>query len=377
MRKLYITIFIFVYITSFIDVKGQENEPQSFMFDSLMNLMLNKSIPFKYVNGRRWEVFKEFFVLGKGRLYYSLLQFNEDYNRYVQNSKAKYDQFTKIKKIYELNYLLYVGVGVLLLVIFSLFIFIFIFVHKQWIVRTELQEAILISQIEKEKNKTLIKKINESEQRYKLLMSDNKLEKVNSYLEGLEFERSRLSKELHDNTANNILSVIFLLQSQNNLEISDISHLLEDIHEQVRKISHELIPPEFKYTSFTEILKDYVNKQNNYNKIKISLSVDSKKEINKIPEKIKLELYRIIQECINNSFKHSNASNIEILLYVKYKKLNMTIVDNGNGFDLDNSRNGIGLFIIKERVKSFNGVIEINSTVGKGTEIEIVVHLVE
>ena len=325
---------------------------------------------------------KEALASGKESLKYSLLLFDEDNSKYIQGLKAKYDldnkqrsinQLIEINKMYERNRILYIGVGVLLLV--TIVLIIFSFRRKQKIVRAKLKEANLISQLQQEKNETLTVKISENEQRYKLLLSENKLRQVNSYLEGLESERLRLSKELHDNIANNILSVNLQLRDKKDSETSEVSQQLRCIHEQVRNISHELIPPMFKYASFVEVLNDYVNQQNSHDKINISLSIDSEKEINKIPEKICLELYRIIQECISNTLKHSNASHIEILLYIKDNQLNMTIIDNGNGFDTENKRNGIGLIIIKERAKSFNGVVEINSTIGKGTEIDISVPL--
>ena len=327
---------------------------------------------------------KEALVSGKESLKYSLLHFDEDNNRYIQDLKAKYDlgnkqrsidQLTEINKMYERNRMLYIGVGVLLLVIIVLIIF--SFRRKQRIVKAKLKEANLISQLEQEKNETLTVKISENEQRYKLLMSENRLRQVNSYLEGLESERLRLSKELHDNIANGVLSVNLLLQSKECADIPEVSLQLKNIYEQVRNISHELIPPVFKYASFVEVLNDYVNQQNSHGIINISLSIDSEKEINRIPEKICLELYRIIQECISNAFKHSKASQIEVLLYIKDNQLNMTIVDDGSGFNTENKRNGIGLIIIKERVKSFDGTVEINSTAGKGTEIGIMVPLAE
>ncbi|MDR2914532.1 MAG: sensor histidine kinase [Tannerella sp.] len=315
-------------------------------------------------------------------LKYALLHFDSENSEYIQDLRAKYDldnkqrsidQLTEINKMYERNRILYVGVGVLLFVIIVLIIF--LSRRKQRIVQAELKEAKLISQLEQEKNETLTAKMNENEQQYKLLMSENKLKQVNSYLEGLESERLRLSKELHDNIANNILSVNLQLQNHADAGTSDALQQLKGIHEQVRNISHELIPPAFKYASFVEILRDYVNQQNSHDKINISLSIDSEKAMNEIPEKICLEFYRIIQECIGNALKHSDASHVEILLYKEDSQLNLTIIDNGKGFDMETKKNGIGLMIVKERVKSLNGVVNINSTIKKGTEFNITVPL--
>ncbi len=309
---------------------------------------------------------------------YAILHYDAENKEYVQDLRAKYDldnkqrsinQLTEINKMYERNRVLYIGIGILLVIIIVLIIF--LSRRKYKITQVRLKEAELISQLEREKNKTLTAKINENEQHYKLILSENKLEQVNSYLEGLEFERLRLSKELHDNIANNILLVNLRFQDQEQIDVSEISQQLKAIHEQVRNISHELIPPVFEYASFVEILRDYVCQQNSHDKIAISLSIDPEEEINKISEKICLEFYRIVQECISNAFKHSMASNIEVLLYKEEECLNLTIIDDGKGFDTKSTKSGIGLIIVNERVKSLNGSININSTIGKGTEFNI------
>ncbi|MDR0573930.1 MAG: hypothetical protein LBG96_07885 [Tannerella sp.] len=267
------------------------------------------------------------------------------------------------------NGILYIGIGILLIIIIVLILF--LSRRKSKIIQAKLKEAKSISQLEREKNETLTAKINENERQYKLLLSENKLKQANAYLEGLESERLRLSKELHDNIANKILLVNLHVRDKGRLDVSEISQQLKDLHEQVRDISHELIPPAFKYASFVEILKDYVYRQNSHGKMSILLSIDSEEDMNKIPEKICLEFYRIVQECISNACKHAEASSVEIILYKEDKRLNLTVIDNGKGFDTKSKKNGAGLIIINERVKSLNGSVSINSTIGKGTEFNI------
>lgn len=289
----------------------------------------------------------------------------------LDNKQRSINQLTEINKMYARNQILYIGVGLLLVVIIVLTVF--LSKRKQRIAQAELKEAKLLSQLEQEKNETLTAKIKENEEHHKLLLSENRLKQINAYLKGLESERLRLSKELHDHIANNILAVNLRLQNEGQVEVVQVSQQLKQIHEQVRNISHELIPPAFTYASFVEILKDYVNQQNAYDKINVALSIDSEEDTNRIPEKICLELYRIIQECIGNALKHSGASNIEILLYAKDNELNLTIIDDGDGFDTHEKKKGIGLIIVHERVKSLHGNIQINSTIGKGTEFTITV----
>jgi signal transduction histidine kinase len=306
---------------------------------------------------------KEALELERESMKYSILHYNVNNSYYIQDLKAKYDlggkqqqldHLEEINKMHEQNRILYIGAGIMLVIIIVLIII--VSKRKQ--------------RIEEEKNAALTAKINAAEQQYRLIRSENRLKQINSYLEGLEAERTRLSKELHDNIANNILSIN--LRLQNETETAGISGQLKDIHEQIRNISHELIPPQFKYASFTEILQDYVCQQNSIGKTTVSLSLPPDEDFNKLHEKVCLELYRIIQECVGNAIRHSGATHVEILLYREDCSLNLTIIDNGSGFDINRKHNGIGLAIVRERVKSLDGTLAIHATPGKGTEINII-----
>lgn len=180
--------------------------------------------------------------------------------RDLDNKQRTIDRLTEVSKIYQQNRILYFSVGVLFFIVIMLVIF--LSRRKRKIVQGRLLEAELVSQLEQEKNIGLTTKMEENEQKYQRLLSENRLRQINSYLAGLETERSRLSKELHDNIANNILSINLQIQNQNDINTSDISHQLTDIQNQVRNISHELIPPVFQYASFAEILQDYIRQQN-------------------------------------------------------------------------------------------------------------------
>ncbi|MDR2915185.1 MAG: histidine kinase [Tannerella sp.] len=323
---------------------------------------------------------KEALESGRKSLQYDRLFFDINNHEYIQDLKTRYDvgnkeraieQLSKINEMNQKTRVLYIGIAILLLII--IFLITYLFKRKQKITQAKLQESKLISELEKEKNATLASKMEENEQKYQLLLSENKLKQVNSYLEGLESERSRLSKELHDNVTNNIYSANMLLKSPENVNISEVSDMLSSIQEHVRTISHELIPPSFQYVTFIEILKDYINQQNKNGKTRIFLSINSEKELNDMPEKSGLELYRIIQECVSNTLKHANASQLEIFLYIENQQINLTIIDNGTGFDINTKHKGIGLIIINERTKSLNGTLQIHSTLNKGTEINIII----
>lgn len=107
----------------------------------------------------------------------------------------------------------------------------------------------------------------------------------------------------------------------------------------------------------------------------ICLDIDPETDLSDIPEKTGLEFYRIVQECINNALKHANASLIEVLLYIESNELHLTIIDDGKGFDPDMRLQGVGLLILRERAKSLNGTLQINSASNKGTEVCVIIPL--
>ena len=315
-------------------------------------------------------------------LKYEQLFFETTNSDYIQDLRAKYDldnkqrsldQLIEINRMHQRSKVLYIGLGILLLVI--LILVIFLYRRRQKTTQIKLREEKLTSQLEREKAETLTAKIEENEQKYQRALANSKLRQVNSYLQGLEAERTRLSKELHDNVANSLLSINLQLETNKNVNLADIMQKLRTTQEHVREISHDLIPPAFQYATFSEILKDYIYQQNQQNQTQATLLIESESTTNKIPGKMSLEMYRIIQESISNVLKHAHATRIEILIYLKNGHIHLTIIDNGKGFDTKANHSGIGLLIIRERVKSMTGSLQINSSFEKGTEIHIEIPL--
>jgi len=94
----------------------------------------------------------------------------------------------------------------------------------------------------------------------------------------------------------------------------------------------------------------------------------------RIDETIETVIYRVLIECVNNSIKHSRAQNIDIKVVKIDNVISVDYVDDGVGFDItevDGMNKGMGLYNIKNRIKTLNGDIVINSRLGKGTSIKI------
>jgi len=96
---------------------------------------------------------------------------------------------------------------------------------------------------------------------------------------------------------------------------------------------------------------------------------DKKIHWSEINDNIKINLYRILQEALQNIIKYAHASSVEIEFKLKGNTLNLLIKDNGKGFDIFEKRKGIGIKNMKSRVRKLNGTFEINSTFNKGTVI--------
>lgn len=192
------------------------------------------------------------------------------------------------------------------------------------------------------------------------------------YIKGLEGERARIAKELHDGVCNDLLAV--QMNMQNGRSAEETAALIDYCRDSVRRISHELMPPEFAYATIDEVVRYLVFKQSEANKEKISFRYSSNflnREWADISDSTSLEIYRIAQEAIGNAVKHSCATEIAVELYLKEDAITLIVSDNGK-FKRPGDK-GIGMESIRKRANSIKGFIEINTTSDGGTQLILVV----
>ena len=190
-----------------------------------------------------------------------------------------------------------------------------------------------------------------------------------------EKEREEIGKELHDNI-NQILASTKLyleLALDGNLEtlgeaVSKSYQNVTFIIEEIRRLSKKLVPPSLD-TTLAEATRDLIDEIQAIAPLKISLKTDLDEKL--LNENIKLMIYRIVQEQINNILKHAAASRVEIKIETDLKKLDLVITDNGVGFDTNKKSKGIGLRNIENRVRFYNGITHVISHPGKGCCLEI------
>ncbi|HTE27894.1 sensor histidine kinase [Flavitalea sp.] len=192
-------------------------------------------------------------------------------------------------------------------------------------------------------------------------------------IEAQEKERGELGKELHDNvnqmlaTARLCLSAYQTNPQKDETILRKSINVIDDSIEELRKISKSLVPPslgDFTLTESIEQLVENIKFANMEPRLQLSSILE-----HKLSEALKISIYRIIQEQLNNILKYSKASVVEIVIQQNAERLELKISDNGIGFDLNQKRAGIGLTNIINRATTFNGKVLLDSEPGRGCTI--------
>ena len=195
-------------------------------------------------------------------------------------------------------------------------------------------------------------------------------------IQAQEKERTELGKELHDNI-NQILSTTKLYIDMALTETDIREELLQKTYrnissaiEEIRMLSKSLVPPSLGDIGLKEAVSELIESLNISQRIKLTLKTTGIESVN-MPDNIKLMAYRIVQEQVNNIIKHSRATTAEIKLAVSRKMFNITVKDNGIGFDAKRKSNGIGLSNITSRAELHNGKVDVVSSPGKGCTLKV------
>lgn len=209
--------------------------------------------------------------------------------------------------------------------------------------------------------------------------------------ERVEEERLRISRELHDDICQSLASLTVNMEiCMKLLRNESVQDKIESIKEQlintreqikdtssrVRRISMDLRPAELDSLGFVATVEQLVNRYNaNEGTPEVKLNVLG--EIVTLPQKRELAMFRLIQEGLNNINKHAKASNVDLTLNYVGEILEISIKDNGIGFEIPNNLNSLvqdghlGLVGMQERVNQLDGIFNITSFPDNGTEISL------
>jgi two-component system sensor histidine kinase UhpB len=198
-------------------------------------------------------------------------------------------------------------------------------------------------------------------------------------IEAQEREWNQIGMELHDNV-NQILAASLLYMGFGVEKIKKGQKAYEEIREsekhvreaisEIRKLSHQLAPVSDNEISLKQVFESLIETINVNNRFEIKLEVSDMDDI-QITDEQQINLYRILQEQLNNIVKHADASEVVVSLTRSGSSLVFSIRDNGKGFDPEMQATGIGLENIKRRAKVFSGVFRLNTSLGKGCEVVV------
>lgn len=204
-----------------------------------------------------------------------------------------------------------------------------------------------------------------------------------------EKERHRIARDLHDTTLQNLSHLVHNIELSSlyidkdpiraRLELEVVNKKLKSVIQEMRNIIFDLRPMTFDDFGIKESFERLVDKLKETSKISIDYNIDN---INCNNSLILMTIFRIVEECLNNTIKHSGGSKI----FFEIKKDDndnciIVVSDNGVSFDSKNissSKDGhFGLCILEERVKLLSGTMQIDSKPEHGTTIKILVPLLD
>lgn len=201
---------------------------------------------------------------------------------------------------------------------------------------------------------------------------DTDLRLARKYIDGLESERERLARELHDGVCNDLLGIGMLLEEALPAggPLLRIRALLEQSRDNLRHVSHALMPPVFQYAALDEMLADYIDHVPRPASLHLTFRRTEDFDWNRIPERTAYEVYRIVQEALANLIRHARATAAEVTLEAHGNRFTLTVTDNGRGFDAAGTHGGVGMRTIRDRAASFGGSCTLAPT-ASGTRLEV------
>ncbi len=214
------------------------------------------------------------------------------------------------------------------------------------------------------------------QQRLEKVKNESQVRILNATLDGKETERKQIAETLHDSVSALLSSANLHLQAcktQFNgttpIEVDKSQSIINEASQKIRDLSHTLVSSILLKFGLSYAIKDIAEKFSNS-----QLQIDYEtKYIRRYDQNFEIKLYNITQEFVNNILKHSSANQARITLVEKNKKLQLTIQDNGVGFDktIIPEKDGLGLNQITARIQVMQGKFTIDSEKDKGTKIEI------
>lgn len=205
-----------------------------------------------------------------------------------------------------------------------------------------------------------------------LLVQQDKVEEARTQ------EKIRVSQELHDGVLGRLFGTRLSLDSLNfsdgkDAMLSRANYIsqLKTIEEDIRKISHDMNTDFVSGSGFIDIVSELIENQAKAYGLKYDFNYTDDFSWELVDNKTKINIYRIIQESLQNIYKHAEAKHVKISIYRQKNVFCLDIEDNGKGFDSSKSKKGIGLKNMISRIDDIGGKIDFISQLNKGTTVSL------
>jgi len=196
-----------------------------------------------------------------------------------------------------------------------------------------------------------------------------------------EDERKRIARELHDETAQALTTLLIRLKilersrtaTEMRGQINELRELTSQTLEAVRKLAVELRPATLDDLGLVAALEAYAESYSSRNSVRVAFRAQGFDD-GRLPSQVELVLYRVVQEALTNAAKHAGPDEVRVALTRTGEEVVATIEDDGAGFDVEemmrSRERGLGLFGMQERLALVGGQLVIDSTPGHGTRID-------
>ncbi len=219
-------------------------------------------------------------------------------------------------------------------------------------------------------------------QKNQLRLAKAKEEGLNALILGVENERRRIARDLHDGACVNLAAInmkvdalreTFASEPALARKVADIAGDIEMTYREVRDISHDLMSKTLEKTDLQTALEDLTGRIQQAQP-GLELYFFANYPLNAVNDMAKIHLYRIVQELLSNVLKHARAETLNLQLLRDGKSLLLTVEDNGQGFDPElRDAGGIGMSNVRTRVEILHGKMHLDTAPGRGTFIGITI----
>lgn len=186
------------------------------------------------------------------------------------------------------------------------------------------------------------------------------LELANAVIKAQDDERKRLAMDLHDGLGARLGTLRFAIDScfKTHDKYNDVINSISQIHQNIRDLSHRMLPSQLEDSGLKEAIKDLITPINSTTKFKIHFDTSLE---SRLSNKLEINIYFIIYELINNATRHSIGKAIFVQLYTHDDIINLSVENGGNWYNYEKNSKGIGIKNIKTRVEYLQGKLTIES----------------